>query len=186
MAEERTTQLSAPSSVRIGQLSKTTTSGQTSESHERREHKISEETYIDILMNASLWNIGDDILHEYAQPHQKFSHASHIDLLLQSVQRDVDCNIHHDDENNDSLEILSHAFSKVVGLHVEAEDGMQGHARHTRSLGSVQAEAVLERRIQDDSIFYGFTGSSTLAQEADILERMWDDAMMNTTTVMNE
>jgi hypothetical protein len=74
----------------------------------------------------------------------------------------------------------------VVGLHVEAEDGMQGHARHTRSLGSVQAEAVLERRIQDDSIFSGFTGRSTLAQEADILERMWDDAMMNTTTVMNE
>lgn len=158
--------------VRIGQLS----TKESPEASGRKEDQSWNQEYLDIIMNASLWNIGDAVLGEYGTPGQE--DASHIDLVLQSIQQDLECTTHTLIER-DSLEILSDAFSKILQGHMHPEDGMLGHARHTRSLGSIQSEAVLERRNQE-IVYPGLigTGRSTLEQEADILERMWDEAMI--------
>lgn len=136
---------------------------------------------LDIIMNASLWKITDDILRGYNRAaNQGATRSSHIDLVLQSVSNDVAATSHKaDTTERDSLELLSEAFSKLLCEQSPNQDGMLTWARHTRSLGSVQANAAMEER-NNDSLFGGpaSRGPSTLAHEADILERMWDEAML--------
>ena len=118
---------------------------------------------LDAIMQASLWNM--DSMPDSAET-MEIEGMSHMDMVLKSLQCDVS-----DPTPDVALDILSKAFEGFT-FHEGRDDeyvGMEYRPnRHTRELGSIQATAYATSQ-----------HGSTLAQEADMLERMWDDAMKN-------
>jgi len=135
-------------------------------------------------MEASLWNIQDDVINNHKQiPTRKQEIEVHIDLVLQSLSMDI-CG---EDEGEDSLQILKRAFSKFQAIssnenNVYASTDEPVYNRHTRSLGSAQSRAFMQRSGTDESLLGG--NKDTLSLEADVLERMWDEAMAEERTVI--
>lgn len=159
--------------VRLGQFISKDTCTKAPGTIAREDKELPFQNVLDIVMNASLWKIDDSILQDYGC--QSSGLPSHIDLVMQSVQCDVDDQ--ESPSDRDALEILSDAFSKVMRQH--CDEDIHGQARHTRSLASAQAEAVMEQR-PSDALYAGVItrGHRTLAQEADELEKLWDQAML--------
>ncbi|KAI8108732.1 hypothetical protein M9435_005149 [Picochlorum sp. BPE23] len=116
---------------------------------------------LDAIMTASLWNMD-------SMPNGTGTMANegmtHLDMVLKSLQCDVS-----DPTPDAALEILSKAFKGYSNIEERNENGGVEHRlnRHTRELGSIQATAYAASQQH----------GNTLADEADVLERMWDDAM---------
>eukprot|EP00889_Picochlorum_renovo_P008216 jgi/Picre1/35246/NNA_002708.t1 len=118
---------------------------------------------LDAIMTASLWNMD-------SMPNGTGTMATegmtHLDMVLKSLQCDVS-----DPTPDAALEILSKAFKGYSDIEERNENGGVEHRlnRHTRELGSIQATAYAASQQH----------GNTLADEAAVLERMWDDAMKN-------
>lgn len=115
---------------------------------------------LDTIMTASLWNM--DSMPDFTGA-MAAEGMTHLDMVLKSLQRDVS-----DPIPDAALELLSKAFEGYSGIEERDENSGMEHRvnRHTRELGSIQATAYAASQ-----------HGSTLAEEADVLERMWDDAM---------
>eukprot|EP00890_Picochlorum_soloecismus_P001123 jgi/Picsp_1/2010/NSC_05476-R1_probable atp-dependent rna helicase ddx20 len=128
----------------------TSTLGETSRNFEKK---------MDAIMNASVWDLEDSTTTKNKQVKSLGRMTgNHFSLLLDSILYDVvakDCDA--------STAALFSAFDHVL-TQVDTTT-----TRHRRELGSVQAHAFAETR--------HVGGNETLAQEADLLESLWDASM---------
>ena len=131
------------------------------------------EAHLAAVMEASLWKYQDDMDARQQLLGRKKEIEPHIDLVLQSLSIDIQ----GEDDRQDSLQILQRAFSKFQPILSEESDAsIDGtvYNRHTRSLGSAQSKAMMKRGTGE--LLLG-ANRDTITQEADLLERMWDEAM---------
>jgi hypothetical protein len=116
-------------------------------------------------MNASVWalkDINDSKKAKKQENNVPKTFVNHVSLLLDSIRYDViekDCDA--------SIATLFSASDNMMSQAAADTTGMK--MRHRRELGSVQAHAFSETRHAG--------GNETLAQEADLLESLWDASM---------
>ncbi len=125
-----------------------------------------------LIMEASLFNYGDDILKTY---------ASHFDMIVESckwalqpsVQPGVTEMTEMTADLSSSLRLLAMAFSKVEE---PADASIAGWSKNSRSLGTVQSRgleaSLLNELGANDVLMAAMADRDALAREADMLEHL--------------
>jgi len=119
------------------------------------------EKKMDAIMNASVWDLEDDTANKQQGKSLGAKNGNHFSLILDSILYDV-----VEKDSDASIATLFSAFDPVL---TQVGNENRATTRHRRELGSVQAQAFAETR------YVG--GNETLAQEADLLESLWDASM---------